>query len=83
MSIENTTTVNQNLVLTYPYAANDTNNKVNIVLGPASMTPCNVLRIEASSIVPLQLTTTQINNLTLIPTGVNINMIIETQYTTP
>lgn len=79
-SIENTYTVNQNVTLEYPYAAKDTNNKLILVLGPASMTPCNALQVEATSIIPLVLNNTQINNLTLIPEGVTITMKVDPQY---
>lgn len=79
-SIENTYTVNQNVTLEYPYAAKDTNNKLILVLGPPSMTPCNALQIEATSIIPLILNNTQINNLTLVPEGVTITMKVDPQY---
>ena len=81
--MENTITDNTNISLTYPYAAKDSNGNKYIVLGPSAMTPCNVLRIDNSSIVPLQYTSTQLNNLVLIPAGVTITMVIDPQYSAP
>lgn len=79
-NMENTYVENSNVELQYPYAAKDTNQLLYIVLGPASMTPCNVLRIDASAILPLVYTSTQINQLTLIPEGVTITMKVDPQF---
>ena len=79
-NIENTYVENTNVELQYPYAAKDSNQLLYIVLGPASMTPCNVLRIDAGAIVPLAYTNTQINQLTVIPEGVTVTMKVDPQF---
>jgi len=78
--MENTYVENSNVELKYPYAAKDTNQLLYLVLGPAPMTPCNVLQIEASAISPRVYTSTQINQLTLIPEGVTITMKVDPQF---
>ncbi len=79
-NIENSYVENTNVELQYPFAAKDTNQLLYIVLGPSTMTPCNVLRIDPTAIVPLVFTNTQINQLTVIPEGVTITMKVDPQY---
>ncbi|MFA5405363.1 MAG: hypothetical protein WC358_10555 [Ignavibacteria bacterium] len=81
--MENTYVENSNVELQYPYAAKDTNQKLYLVLGPQTMTPANVLRIDSTAIVPLLYTSTQINLLTLVPEGVTITMKVNPQFEEP
>jgi hypothetical protein len=79
-NMENTYTPNDNITLTYPYAAKDTNQLLYIVLGPSTMTPCNVIRVDSTALVPMVFTNGQINALQLIPEGVLISLKINPQY---
>lgn len=79
-NIVNTYVENSNVELQYPYAAKDTNEALYLVLGPASMLPANVLRIDDNGIVPLVYTQSQINLLILIPSGVTITMKVNPQF---
>lgn len=76
----NTYEDNENITLEYPYAAKDSNNNLFLILGPASMTPANALRIDDTGVIPFALSKSQINALTLKPAGVTITLKVEPQF---
>lgn len=78
--MQNTYEPNSNISLNFPYAAKDSNDLLYVVLGPATMSVCNVLRVDPTAIVPLRYTNAQVNALTLMPEGVTISLKINPQF---